>query len=214
MPLAPHEDCNGWDYETHPDVSAVTEACKAFLIELRANPACKAAALADTRHFHSILFSAVVPDPCPYLAGNYRGADFPCLRNYDVGFGRHRGTFPLGVAYAMENLHKDLVGSFDDLDKAGRSAKAPLTGRDFLLRLVQLLAATMVRFFTIHPYANGNGHMGRLLVWAALGRYNRLPVQWWLDASPPRYGPLIDAHRAGDFKPLEMYLLKCIVGAK
>ncbi|MCZ8227520.1 MAG: Fic family protein [Burkholderiaceae bacterium] len=112
----------------------------------------------------------------------------------------------------MEQLHEDLRGALEDLDKAAIAADGPLVGRFFLVRLIQILAATMVRFFTIHPYANGNGHMGRLLVWSALGLYNRLPVRWWLDRSPPEYGPLIDAHRAGNAKPLEKYLMKCIIG--
>lgn len=214
MPLASHEDCNGWDYETHPNASSVTEACKIFLVELRNDPASKAAALADTRPFHALMFSAVVPAACPYLAGNYRGSDFECLRAYNVRFGHHHGTFARGVIYAMEEFHEDLRGALEDLDKAGVAPEAPLTGRFFLIRLIQILAATLVRFFTIHPYANGNGHMGRLLIWSALGRYNRLPVRWWLDGSPPEYGPLIDAHRAGHAMPLEKFLMRCIVGTK
>jgi hypothetical protein len=119
---------------------------------------------------------------------------------------------PVAVPMAMEYFHKDLMAGFADLDAAAANLDKPLVGGAFLVRLVQLVASALTRFLTIHPYMNGNGHMGRLLVWAALGRYNMLPVNWWLDDSPPNYGVMLTAYRAGNRLPLERFLLKCIKG--
>jgi fido (protein-threonine AMPylation protein) len=207
-----HDDCNAWDYEQHPAVATVAEACRTFLAELRDNPECKGAALADTRPFHEAMFGQVVPVACPYIAGHYRGEDFPCLRAYNVVFGGHNGTLPVGVQAAMGFFHEDLQASILELRETMTNPGRPLTPAQQLVRLVQLTAATLTRFLTIHPYANGNGHMARLVVWALLGQFKRLPVQWWLDTSPPAYGPLLTAHRTGNTRPLEVFLLKCIRG--
>lgn len=212
MGLMKHEDCRNWDYESHPQVSTVEAACASFLTELRAAPSSKTAALADTRPLHAIMFGAVVPTSCSYIAGNYRGQDFECLRDCRVGFWIHEGTPPVGVPLAMEYFHNDLIAGLAELDNAVLNTNRPLQGPAFLVRLVQLLAASLTRFFTIHPYANGNGHMGRLIVWAALGKYNRLPIRWWLHGKPPGYGDYLTAHRNGDPKPLEKFLLRCIIG--
>jgi Fic/DOC family len=202
-----YENCDGWEYSAHPNVQSVRDACMLFLEELRRSPAAKTAALSDTRSFHATMFSGVAPSACPYLAGNYRGADYECLRAYQVFFGNHQGTLAVGVAACMEFYHSDLLAAFDELDSAAVAAEKPLIGTAFLVRLVQILAAALVSFFTIHPFANGNGHMGRLV-----GRYGRLPARWWLHESPPAYGPLLTAHRNGKPKGLEKYLLQCIIG--
>lgn len=208
-----HDDCNSWDYVTHPNAQSVANRCRQFLDELRADPASKAGALSDTRAFHRDMFAAVVPEACSYLAGNYRGSDFECLRSCTVTFGQHQGTLPIGVLGAMDLFHQDLAAAFLDLEEAALSVTSPLTGGAFLVRLAQLLASTLTRFLTIHPYMNGNGHMGRLLVWSALGRYKRLPAKWWLNQRPPGdYASLLTQHRSGNRKPLEAFLLKCIVG--
>ena len=207
-----HEDCNSWDYETHPQVQTVAEWCRQFLEELRANSSGKASVLQDTRPSHGGMFAAVVPQACGYLAGNYRGSAHPCLQNCSVSFGPHQGTLPIGVAVAMDFFHQDLTAAFAELDAAAADKDKPLSGAAFLVRLVQILAATLTRFLTIHPYMNGNGHMGRLLVWCGLGRYGRLPVRWWLNKRPPdNYPTLLTQHRNGNTKPLETFLLKCVL---
>jgi hypothetical protein len=209
--MASHE-CENWDYEKHPNSQSVTEYCKQFLRDLVADPSIKIHLFGDTRPAHREMFGKAVPDECTHLAGNYRGADFEFLRNARVYFGPHEGTIPSAVAVQMDFFHEDLLLGLAEIDAATQDPNGPLKGSRLLVRIVQLMAATLTRFLTIHPYKNGNGHMSRMLVWIGLGKYKHLPVKWWLDESPPGYAPLLTAHRQGDPKPLERYLLKCIRG--
>lgn len=207
-----HNDCDGWEYTSHPQAQTVVDACKQFLVELRDDPLSKVAALSETRPFHASLFAAVVPAACPYLAGHYRGEDYDCLREAQVSFGGHVGTLPVGVLGAMGIYHQDLIDGLADLDAAAKDPVKPLGGSAFVVRLAQVCAAALTRFLTIHPYKNGNGHMARLLVWVILGRYSMLPKRWWLNNRPPGYAALLTLHRNGDRKPLEKFILECIVG--
>jgi hypothetical protein len=210
-----HDDCGAWEYSTHPEYQSVVGYCQQFLLQLRADPASKQFLLEDTRPAHGEMFCRVVPRACPHLAGNYRGSDFECLRNYNVKFGgppAHLGTPALYVMAVVGGFHTDLLAGISELEAAAADPESPLTPAQHLLRVVQVMAFALQRFFTIHPYANGNGHMGRMLVWIGLGRFGMLPTKWWLNASPPGYGELIDKHRRGDTKPLERYLICAIKG--
>jgi hypothetical protein len=207
-----HDDCGAWEYNTHPQRQSVADYCQQFLLQLRADPASKQSLIADTRPAHKDMFSKVVPTACPCLAGNYRGSDFDCLRDYNVKFGGNRAIPALYVLAVMSGFHSDLDSAISELDAAAADKQMPLTRAQLMVRVVQVMAYTLQRFFSIHPYANGNGHMGRMLVWIGLGRYQLLPKKWWLNQSPPGYGELIQKHRGGDRKPLEMYLMRAING--
>lgn len=207
-----HDDCDHWEYTGHPQAHTVAAACQKFLLELRADPPSKVAALSDTRPFHQQMFAAVAPPACPYLAGHYRGEGYDCLRQAQVSFGGHLGTLPVGVLGAMGIYHQDILDALKELDAASHDPVKPLQGAAFLVRLAQLCAAALTRFLTIHPYKNGNGHMARLIVWVILGRYSTLPKKWWLNNRPPGYAALLTLHRNGDKKPLEKFILECIIG--
>jgi hypothetical protein len=83
-----------------------------------------------------------------------------------------------------------------------------------LAKLVSLLCLFLELFLTIHPYANGNGHCGRLIVWIILVRYGFIPTNWPLDAKPPApaYAKAISAYRDKNKLPLETLLMQCIQG--
>ena len=95
---------------------------------------------------------------------------------------------------------------------AAIDAATPMLSPAKLLALVvPLLASILVEFLTIHPYANGNGHMGRAIVWILLGRQGLWPQTWPLDDHPPYDAPL-KAYRDGNPDPLETLIYQCIAG--
>jgi len=78
-----------------------------------------------------------------------------------------------------------------------------------LLCTVTVCCRALEHFLRIHPYANGNGHAARFLVWAILWRYGYWTRRWPLDGSPP-YHALLSRYRDGDVEPLEKFLLACV----
>jgi len=76
---------------------------------------------------------------------------------------------------------------------------------------VTFACRVLVEFLRVHPYANGNGHMGRWIVWLILAKFGYWPKKWPLDTSPP-YGRLIELHRDGDTLQLETFVLDCVAG--
>jgi len=206
------ENCLNWEYKGHPKVSKVAAECEAILIELAQSPHLHYSSLGDTHSAHKRIFSSVAPVACPYLAGNYRGLVLGCLAGYSVKVGPHYGEPPNSVHTKMDDFHRELNVALGAAD----AVAAKVSNKDEKLRLlthvVNLCATTLERFLTIHPYANGNGHIARLLVWILLLRYKFPPVSWTLDQSPPGYGDLIQQYRAGDQKPLKVFIYKSIIG--
>jgi Fic family protein len=76
------------------------------------------------------------------------------------------------------------------------------------LAAVKVACRFLVLFLTMHPYVNGNGHIGRFIVWAILSKYGYSPTHWPLDCSPP-YHRLLSLYRNGNRKPLEDYVYSC-----
>lgn len=207
-----HDDCNSWEYKFHPSHHLVKESCQTFLNQLRLNPSYGLPATRDTRGFHQSIFIHVAPVACSFLAGNYRGSNFECLKHYKVFIGGVEGTIPAGVAMRMDVFHETVIEGLDHLQESQRGHSHPFTNSLFIAMLARFTAAMMVRFLNIHPYANGNGHMSRLLVWSILGSFNMLPKKWWLEDRPPGFDPLISQHLNGKPAALEKFLLKCIIG--
>lgn len=202
------EDCRNWEYKGHPQINSVADECALILDELKAAPAVHLSLLDDTRPAHLRVFSKVVPVACPYFAGNYRGLVLGCLANYTVRVGHHLGEPPNSVHTKMTEMHSDIAVAIVTTDAASTNPR-----HQFLAKVVELCAATLERFLTIHPYANGNGHMARLLVWVMLMRYGFPPVRWTLDERPPGYEDLIQQYRDGNHKPLKVFIYKAIIGA-
>jgi len=64
------------------------------------------------------------------------------------------------------------------LDGAHKLPNAHLPREQKLAYAVIFACSIFVTFLQIHPYANGNGHAARLVVWAILGRYGYWPKSW------------------------------------
>lgn len=207
-----HEDCSNWDYITHPEVKTVEGQCAVIVSACRVDPLSHEDALTDTRPFHKIIFENVAPKSCLYVAGNYRGADFDCLSQAQVIFGGRLGMPAVAVVISVEFLHTDICDAVKELDAAHVGANTTREKAILFARIVALAADVLVRFLTIHPYVNGNGHMGRLLVWILMCRYGRLPVKWTVHQSPPQYGDLLEMHRKNNKRPLEKFIMQCVIG--
>ena len=75
--------------------------------------------------------------------------------------------------------------------------------REKLFYLLSFAAEIHTEFLRIHPYANGNGHMGRFLVWCLAGYYKRWPQNWPFDDTPSEpYADLLTQFRNGNRDPL------------
>jgi hypothetical protein len=154
------------------------------------------------------MFHQLVPDEWHYLAGNYRGANFYCLVERPVVIYGQYGTLPIAVAGAMDYFHSQLKDDLALLEEA-KTGAAPISQTEFDAMVVELLVNSMVLFLGYHPYANGNGHIGRMLLWAGLARYGLWPRRWSLN-SRPNWDTLIKQHREGRPKPLFQFVLKAL----
>lgn len=208
-----YADCRNWDYNDHPQRNLVTRRSEKLIELLRARPGRFDRYGLCTKRGHVFLFTGMAPATCQYLVGNYRGAEFPCLKNYCVGVGNDaRVGVPPAYVVPYLGLFESTLSSALKKFEAETRLKPQRTPPPILLaQFVSIVANFLQMFLTIHPYANGNGHMGRLLVWVLLGRFGYWPVQWPLDTSP-NYHQALSAHRDGNKVPLENFILKCIIG--
>lgn len=203
--------CPEWEYDNIPEArDAVRERAVQLLLRLRSSgDECKTTAV-DTRSSHAQLFDKLTPTGFDYYAGHYRGEPFPCLLHYRVGIKADPlvGAEPHEVIGEMAQLEGDVLESVSVLDAfvaQGRSRVANL------LQIVKVAARLFVQFLTIHPYANGNGHAGRLVVCALLGRYGFWMSKWNVEPRPvePAYSQSIASYRRGYIVALEKFILEC-----
>lgn len=203
-------DCPGWEYDNHPQKKAVLPDRVAEVLRRLATGQLDTRQVAlDTRPAHRHCFQQLTPDGCDYYAGHYRGEQFRCLLHYQVGVGSDPrvGCPPQGVAYWMNQLVAALGSGLTALDQ-----DVLLSAKDRLHYLVVLGARAFEFFLRVHPYANGNGHAARFLVWSAFGRYGHWPKNWPVDPQPPPpYIAAITAYRNGNKQVLESYLLSTLI---
>lgn len=204
--------CRGWDYEDHPDAHLVGIRCARVLDLLGRRPSIYDRYGYSTIKGHKYLFRGLAPASCSYIVGNYRGAKFPCLVDYEV---RVAGDSRVGVPsvlvpYFMKQFDAEIATAISEFN--ARSSSGKLNATVLLTQYVSILAKFLVKFLTIHPYVNGNGHSARLMVWILLARFGLWPKEWPLDESPS-YGSHITAHRDGNTAPLEQFILRCILGS-
>lgn len=95
-----------WDYETHKNRQLVTKACQELQARVANDKLEIERVKRDTRNFHLEMFESVTPGDKTAFAGNYRGSDFPYLKNYEVYVGNHQGTVASQVADFMRKFHQ------------------------------------------------------------------------------------------------------------
>jgi Fic family protein len=83
---------------------------------------------------------------------------------------------------------------------------------DEVLHVVGIACQVFDLFLQVHPYANGNGHVARFIMWALLGRYGFWPVRWPIEPrlKDPEYISMLLRHRNGDRRPFIDHVFNCI----
>ncbi|MCA3047753.1 MAG: Fic family protein [Rhodocyclaceae bacterium] len=157
------------------------------------------------------MFAGMAPAQCAKLIGHYRGEHYPCLKKYAVTVrdDPRVGVKPAAVLARMVQFEQNLASALKIFDSSFGQNLSPQHSALRLAKFVDLICLFLVEFLTVHPYANGNGHTARLLVWILLGRYGFWPKHWTLDASP-NYHQAIASYRSGNKTDLRDFMLACI----
>ncbi|RFU48657.1 Fic family protein [Paraburkholderia sp. DHOC27] len=208
--------CSNWDYEKFDGIgkrSKVYARSVALLADLKNSKIDRKKALANTRTTHVRLFSGLAKAGCEYFVGNFRGSQ-KCLKEYEVVINTANGvvstTAPSHVAAEMAALSNEIEGDLTALADAG--GPEALETKDDLVNWLDVALERMVRFLSIHPYANGNGHISRFMMFCYLSAVGVWPESWPLDDHPPYpYDEAIAAFRNNYPDGLRDFLLKYIV---
>lgn len=209
-------DCPAWEYSGIDGVKTVLLArAQSILQAIRGADSLGLEALAkDTRKAHKFCFANLTPSQCPYYAGNYRGQNYLCLRDYGVVI-----KADPRVGHAAETVPIEMQEFASSIDEMFRQlnlmwpANEKLFPKEWkIYRAVELAAAAFVYFLEIHPYANGNGHMARMLLIAILARFELHLARWPIEPRPPDppYSDLIKEYRNGTRSGLEQFILSCV----
>lgn len=211
-------NCPEFEYDNHPHRQPVLKReTKSLVLGLQSGNIDGRETAADTRAIHARLFSGLVPFEYTYYAGHYRGENFRCLKYYCVGVRGDPsvGAEPHFVLDRMKHLANIVQATLAGLDDSFSLPHEQLSLRDKIVYAVAAACRIFEEFLRIHPYANGNGHAGRFIIWAILGRYNIWPKRFTIEPRPqdPPYTPYTDcikAYRNGDHKLLEEYIFQCL----
>lgn len=160
------EALENWEYSEHPKKDDVEVFCEKLLNLLAGDQQEVFSILGDTRPTHKKMFEMVVPVGGEYLAGNYRGAYFPQLVDRPVYIPTVYGYADPGAQFDKVHEFMDAFHKFVDSSLSILRQKASVwSPRERIVAYTKFVGTCFVRFLEIHPYANGNGHISRLLVW-------------------------------------------------
>jgi fido (protein-threonine AMPylation protein) len=209
----PKQGCPGWEYERHPLRTTVFPVrISALILGIynslhRAHDVC-----VDTRPIHKTLFTGLTPNGHPYYAGHYRG-ERDCLIDYEIEISDDPrvGALSKHVPHAMAKFCKVLVKRLDELRTIRDGAILQEPGLRMSVT-VRFACLAFVGFLTIHPFANGNGHIARVLLWIILFHFGYAVPLWTIDPRPkfPDYDTMIAAYRRGNTDPLELFVISTI----
>ena len=144
------------------------------------------AALADPREIHKCLYYDIAPEPLREAAGNFRGSEYPSLKNSVVfhAFNATEGTTNIASPHEVH----DLMDQYSALMK-----RYGLRAVSIVEQKLATLAPLMALLGFIHPFRDGNGHIQRITFQCLIERagFEMAPI-WRLHPCP--YGE--DVHRA------------------
>jgi hypothetical protein len=123
----------------------------------------------DLRRWHTIVFAGCTV-PSPSYVGGFRGDAHVDLIDYDVGVGPNMadgypecmGVWAHLVNAEMTTLAAQLTNALGLLDGVVPVGTCP-TAADVLGEVVAVVAIAHGEFGRVHPFANGNGRVARLL---------------------------------------------------
>ena len=213
--------CPHWEYGHTPRAGELPGRIAAELRAIHDRPReTSQEYAADPRRLHERLFRGLTLPGQPYLAGNYRGDPrYLCLKNRVVTVQTPVGpyeTFPPVLVHAMmRRCTHELLTEMAALDVLHIDPRVDPAKK--AAQVVESAAYILGGFSVVHPFANGNGHVSRLLVFAFLARYGLEPKSWSVhaiqgDAPRDAYGALFRAFRENDPMPLQRFLYDKIAG--
>jgi len=144
----------GWEYRNFPGHEPLLEEASLKLLSaLRAGTFDTLGFLKDTRGAHQALFGIFVPEEHRYLAGHYRGEDFPELKEYMVTVrgGNNVGVRPSNVEFHIKRFKDRALGKVEMLDRLNKEGK--VKRRKLLIRTVEIACDLCCRF-TVGAHQN------------------------------------------------------------
>lgn len=199
-----------WDYESYPDDETRHNRCVEILVDLSQGRVCARESAREPRPIHLRMFAGMHEPSESYYVGHYRGEPIGDLAHYDVGVGQDArvGVYHIHVLAEMLRFHNEVDQTFSTIIPTINAVK------DAQVRLtlaVGVACTHLVDFLSIHPFANGNGHIGRYIVWAVLHAFGIHPKRWPLnDKIPEPYGTLLTEFRNKNRSPLIRFVLSHI----
>jgi len=149
-----------WNLHALADADLPARCEAAFAALTDAPPALRLAALTDPRDLHRALFAPLAPPDLPQAAGSYRGTAGSALMGAEravflarrkPGLRARDPCLPASdVAAAMQALARRTEQLWDRPPQGDAAFAA--------------LAEVTQRFFHIHPFLDGNGHVLRILL--------------------------------------------------
>jgi hypothetical protein len=207
-------DCPEFEYSGHPDKDRVLLRAVAQAVRVLRNLP-PVDLITNTRSVHRTLFEDLCPPGYEYYAGHYRGERYRCLEFYPVGIigiysDPRVGSPPERVSGEMATLAASISANLAGIDSAHGKPEAILSAAEKLLFSVAYACRLFVEFLTIHPYANGNGHIARWMLAAVLRRNGYRLNGFPIEPRPPdpSYTDMIFRYRNGEIELLEEYVLR------
>lgn len=208
--------CPEWKYESHPHARDVLRKESVSILNDLTSRLDAKILVSDTRPVHRRLFSKLTLPNQPYLAGHYRGENFECLKTRQVGIPSNPrvGLPPRQVGLELSKLNQVSQGAIGRLDTLHQRADSEITPDAKLTAVVAVVCRVFAQFLLIHPYVYGNGHVGRIVLIAILGRFGYWPIRFSIEPRPfgTIYDDAIRRYQWGDPNPLEMLIMSCVSG--
>ncbi len=152
-----------WRYQDNPNADdIIIQQSKYILKSILESPTEESIEqIKDTRNIHKTMFNQLVNNDNKVFAGHYRGEDFPDLIDR-IGSRQIEISPSVWIKHRFVEPKNVLV----ELDKLKSIIEYLCNNRNILEKqqYYSLAVEILIRFFFIHPYVNGNGHMGRIVM--------------------------------------------------